>query len=220
MGGQKEDMPVVKPEPETLSKAEGKKLRRVVVGITGASGALYTLRTIRMLVLSGYSLEIIMSEYAHYTLYKECGVELKPSTIKSVFPDVIYSESGFTFNNNLDLKSSLLYEIPDIRGMVVVPCSTNYISGIANGSRRNLIEKAADMFLSYCKPLVLVPRESPLNQIQVKNMLGILNAGGRLVPAMPQFDNIPTSFNDLADNIAKIVLDMLDIQAPEDTHSN
>jgi len=59
-----------------------------------------------------------------------------------------------------------------------------------------------------------------LNQIQVKNMLKILNAGGRLVPAMPQFDNIPTSFNDLADNIAKIVLDMLDIQAPEDTHAN
>jgi 4-hydroxy-3-polyprenylbenzoate decarboxylase len=220
MGGQKEDSPVTKPEPALVSTEEGRDVKKIVVGITGASGALYALRTIRMLVLSGYSIELILSEYAHYTLYKECGVELKPSTIKNVFPDLIYSESSFTFNNNLDLKSSLLYEISSIKGMVVVPCSTNYIAGIATGASKSLIEKAADIFLTYNKPLVIVPRQTPLNQIHVQNMLSILKSGGKLVPAMPEFDNIPTSFNDLADNIAKKILALLDIKSNDKTITN
>ncbi|HPS64621.1 MAG TPA: flavoprotein, partial [Ignavibacteria bacterium] len=126
----------------------------------------------------------------------------------------------FTFNNNLDLKSSLLYEISSIKGMVVVPCSTNYIAGIATGASKSLIEKAADIFLTYNKPLVIVPRQTPLNQIHVQNMLSILKSGGKLVPAMPEFDNIPTSFNDLADNIAKKILALLDIKSNDKTITN
>ena len=220
MGGQKEDFPVTKPEPVLTSIEEGKDTKKIVVGITGASGALYALRTIRMLVLGGYSIELILTEYAHYTLYKECGVELKPSTIKTVFPDLIYSDSSFSFNNNLDLKSSLLYEVPVIKGMVIVPCSMNYVSGIAHGASRTLIEKIADTLLTYDKPLVIVPRHTPLNHIHLQNMLSIVKAGGKLVPAMPEFDNIPTSFNDLADNIAKKILDLLDIKSPGKTITN
>jgi 4-hydroxy-3-polyprenylbenzoate decarboxylase len=84
-----------------------------------------------------------------------------------------------------------------------------FVGGIANGECKNLIEKSADYAFSYSKPLVIVPRETPLNKIHLGNMLKILDAGGRIVPAMPSFEYNPKDFNDLADHIAGKVLDLL-----------
>lgn len=220
MSEQQKGQQVIQPEAETLSNDVKGMGKNVIVAITGGTGALYALRVIRMLVLNRFGIELIMTEYAHYTLFKECGVEIKPSTIKTVFPDLMYIESSFTFNNNLDLKSPLLMDIPNIYGMVIVPCSMNYISAIASSSCRSLIEKCADSSMSHSKPLVIVPSHTPFNKIHLKNMLSIMDAGGKLVPAMPEFDNIPKSFNDLADNIARKVLDMLEIKTSETTYEN
>jgi 4-hydroxy-3-polyprenylbenzoate decarboxylase len=85
----------------------------------------------------------------------------------------------------------------------------SYISQIANGECNNLIVKCADYALSYDKPLIVVPRETPVNRIHLGNMIKIMDAGGKVVPAMPSFDNSPRDFNDLADNIAGKVLDLL-----------
>jgi 4-hydroxy-3-polyprenylbenzoate decarboxylase len=83
------------------------------------------------------------------------------------------------------------------------------VGGIAAGDCKNLIEKSADYAFSYSKPLIIVPRETPLNKIHLNNMMKIIDAGGKIVPAMPSFEYNPKDFNDLADHIAGKVLDLL-----------
>ena len=83
------------------------------------------------------------------------------------------------------------------------------LAGIANGSARNLIEKSADYAFSYRSPLILVPRETPINKIHLHNMEKIMDNGGMVVPAMPSFEYAPKDFNDLADFVAGRVLELL-----------
>ena len=85
----------------------------------------------------------------------------------------------------------------------------DYVAGIANGDAKNLIEKSADWSFSYSKPLIVVPRETPINKIHLRNMGKIIEAGGRIVPAMPSFEYNPKDFNDLADFIAGKVLNLM-----------
>lgn len=183
--------------------------KNIILAITGTSGAIYGLRLLRTLIVNDFNIDLILTEYANYTLYRECGVELKPNTIGSVFPEIVIHKSQIKFHNNLDIKSEIFLDTYNVFGMVVSPCSTEYLSGIANGNSRNLIEKAADWTLSNNKPLILVPRETPVNKIYLKNMLSVVEAGGFIVPAMPAYDNFPKDFNDLGDYIAEKVMSVL-----------
>ena len=85
----------------------------------------------------------------------------------------------------------------------------DFLAGIANGEYKTLMEKTADYSLSYSKPVILAPRHTPMNRIQLNNMIKIIDAGGKIVPAMPSFENNPQTFNDLADYIAGKVLGLL-----------
>ena len=96
--------------------------------------------------------------------------------------------------------------------MVVIPCSMKTLSGIAVGSASNLIERSADVTLKECRPLVLVPRETPLNLIQLENLTRVARAGAIVVPAMPAFYYGPQSMEDLADFIVGRVFSVLGIQ--------
>ena len=93
--------------------------------------------------------------------------------------------------------------------MVVIPCSMKTLSGIAHGGASNLIERSADVTLKENRPLILVPRECPLNMIHLENMTRAARAGALIVPAMPAFYFKPRSFEDLADFIAGRVLSLL-----------
>jgi 4-hydroxy-3-polyprenylbenzoate decarboxylase len=177
--------------------------------MTGTSGAIYGLRMLRALLLNDFNVDLILSEYAIYTLYKECGVDLKQSNITSLFPEIMLLKSTVTFHNNLDLKSEIFTNKYVSSGMVISPCSMGFLAGIANGESKNLIEKCADYAFSYSKPLIVVPRETPVNKIHLGNMMKILDAGGKIVPAMPSFEYNPKDFNDLADFIVGKVMDLL-----------
>ena len=118
-------------------------------------------------------------------------------------------KSVVNVHSNLDLKSEIFTNYYNAFGMIVSPCAMNFLAGIANGECKNLIEKSADYALSYSKPLIIVPRETPLNRLNLENMVKIMNAGGKMVPAMPSFEYNPQNFNDLADYIAGKVLDIL-----------
>lgn len=131
------------------------------------------------------------------------------SNLTSLFPELIVLKSTVTFHNNLDLKSEIFTNKYVSSGMIVCPCSMGFLAGIANGESKNLIEKSADYAFSYSKPLIIVPRETPLNRIHLKNMLKIIESGGKIVPAMPSFEYNPLNFNDLADHIAGRVMDLL-----------
>ena len=196
------------PQPETLSKTSGSSRRNVILGISGASGAIYGLRMLRKLLLNDYNVDLILSEYGQYNLFKECNVDMRQSNIKSLFPEIT-TKTEIILHNILDLKSELFSPNHVVYGMIVSPCSMNFLSGIANGACKNLIEKAADYAMSYSRPLILVPRETPINKIGLENMLKVVSAGGHILPAMPPFDFNPQSFNDLADYIANRALNLL-----------
>jgi len=203
--------PTETPQTETkpLTKSQGMENKSIILAITGTSGAIYGLRMLRALILNEFNIDLILSEYAEFTLFKECGIEIKPSGIQNIFPDIITSKSAVTLHNNLDTESKICSIHSTAAGMIICPCSMNYISGIAHGDRKNLIEKTADYIITYSKPLVIVPRETPLNRIHIENFLKLMNAGASLVPAMPAFDSGPKDFNDLADYIVNRVFDIL-----------
>lgn len=202
---------ITSPQTETKTlinsyKGEGKN---VILAITGTSGAIYGLRMLRALLLNEFNVEIIVSEYGQYTLMGECGIDLSQANVTSIFPDILVVKSTVRFHNNLDLKSEIFSNSFNCFGMVIVPCAMNYISGIANGDCKNLIEKCADYAFAYSKPLVIVPRDTPINKIQLHNMTQIIEAGGKIVPAMPSFEYNPKDFNDLADFVVGRAMDIL-----------
>ena len=198
---EKPDLVVPQTETKPLIKPYNGEGKNIILGITGTSGAIYGLRTLKALIANDFNVDLILTEFAHYTLYKECGVELKPGNIQNIFPEIMMRKSTVSFHNNLDLKSEIFMNGYNTYGMIICPCSMDYIAGIANGESKNLIEKSADWSFSYSKPIVIVPRETPLNRIQLRNMLKIVDAGGKIVPAMPSYEYNPKDFNDLADYI-------------------
>ncbi|MCX6165631.1 MAG: UbiX family flavin prenyltransferase [Ignavibacteriae bacterium] len=206
---EKPDIAIPQTETKPLVKTFNGEGKNVILGITGTSGAIYGLRMLRALIMSDINVDLILTEFAHYTLFKECGIELKPGNVQNIFPEIMMRKSTVSFLNNLDLKSEIFMNWYSAFGMIVIPCSMDYVAGIANGEGKNLIEKSADWSLSYSKPLIVVPRETPVNRIHLKNMGKIIEAGGKVVPAMPSFEYNPKDFNDLADFIAGKVLNLL-----------
>lgn len=199
----------IQPETSPLIKTYDGEGKNIILGITGTSGAIYGLRMLRALLINEFNVNLILSEYAVFTLYKECGVEIKQNNIAALFPEILLAKSTVSFHNNLDLKSEIFTNKFFCHGMIICPCSMGVLAGIANGECNTLIEKSADFALSYSKPLVVVPRETPINKIHLHNMIKIIEAGGKIVPAMPAFEYSPKDFNDLADLIAGNVLDFL-----------
>jgi len=199
--------------PKTEAKPLISKIRgegkNIVLGITGTSGAVYGLRMLRSLLMNEFNVELILSEYAVYSLYKECSVDLKQANVAGLFPEISIGKATVNLHNNLDLKSEIFSANFNAYGMIICPCANNFLAGIANGDSKTLMEKAADYSLSYSRPLIIVPRMTPVNKIQLDNMIKIINAGGKIVPAMPSFENNPQNFNDLADYIAGKVLNIL-----------
>lgn len=200
---------IIEPETSALIKNYDGEGKNIILAMTGTSGAIYGLRMLRALLLNDFNVDLILSEYAAFTLYKECGVDIKQSNVTTLFPEIILLKSTVTFHNNLDLKSEIFTNKYISSGMIISPCSMGILGGIANGECKNLIEKSADYAFSYSKPLIIIPRETPLNKIHLNNMIKIIDAGGKIVPAMPSFEYNPRDFNDLADHIAGKVLDLL-----------
>ena len=98
--------------------------------------------------------------------------------------------------------------------MVIIPCSTGTLGSIANGISRGLIERAADVVLKERRKLIIVPRETPLSIIHLKNMVKLTEAGGIVMPASPGFYHLPNSVDDLVDMVASRVLQHLEIESP------
>lgn len=199
----------VKTETKSLIKNVNGSGKNVILGITGTSGAIYSLRMLHALLINEFNVDIIVSEYGHFTLMNECGIDITKTNLNQLFPDVLLLKSSVKFHNNLDLKSEIFTTGYDCFGMIVCPCAMNYVSGIARGDSKNLIEKSADFAFSYSKPMIIVPRETPINKVHLDNMRKIMDAGGNIVPAMPSFEYAPKDFNDLADYIAGRVLNFL-----------
>jgi 4-hydroxy-3-polyprenylbenzoate decarboxylase len=186
--------------------------KSVVVAITGASGALYATRTLAALLERGLRVEAVVSDYGKRLLHDELG---DTATVERLLPflktkygsDVAAGE--LLVHSNRDLGATIASGSHGCLGMVIVPCSMKTLAGVAHGLSRNLVERAADVMLKERRPLVIVPRETPMSLPQLKNMVLCAEAGACVLPAMPAFYQLPQSLDDLADFIAGKILSAL-----------
>lgn len=181
--------------------------RPIVLGITGASGAPYAVRLLEVLAGAGQPVWLIVSTHGWRLLAQESGVEsldaLKAATggdwsRVTVFPD---DDRGARPASGSQRTA----------GMVVCPCSMGTVSAIAQGSSRSLLERAADVTLKERRKLILVPRETPLSLVHLRNLVQVTEAGAVVIPAAPGFYHRPTAIRDLVDFVVQRVLDQLDI---------
>jgi 4-hydroxy-3-polyprenylbenzoate decarboxylase len=189
--------------------------KRIIVAVTGASGALYAARLLRALLLGGHQVHLVMSKYGRYLLHDELGFvpekEGITAFLERLYGDALPQDLLHEYGAN-DQTSSIASGSVQVDGMAVIPCSMKTLSGIAHGTSANLIERAADVTLKERRPLVLVPRETPLNLIQLRNLVAVSEAGGIILPAMPAFYQKPESFEDLGDFMAGRVCNLLGIE--------
>ena len=186
--------------------------KRVTVAITGASGAIYALRTLRALLMCEIAVDVVISEFGWMLLRDEGGFEGKQQDFgRFVKKKYDVCVEHLALHPLKDLAATLASGSARLDGMVVVPCSMKTLAAIAQGLSRNLIERAADVTLKERRPLVIVPRETPMNLIQLRNMVAATEAGAIMVPAMPAFYQNPETFDDLADFIVGRILSLLGI---------
>lgn len=183
--------------------------RSIVVAITGASGALYATRTLAALLEGGCHVELVVSDYGRRLLRDELGetaaIEKIGAYLESKYGGMTRNGS-YTLYSNKDLGAKIASGSQDCEAMVVVPCSMKTLAGIAHGLSRNLVERAADVMLKERRPLIIVPRETPMSLPQLRNMTLCAEAGAMIMPAMPAFYQMPKTLDDLADFMAGKIL--------------
>ena len=194
-----------------MSDSEAKRL---IVAVTGASGALYAVRLLKAALDCGLAVDLVVSDYGKRLLIEECDLNLKAESVET-WLDRRYGAcdrpGSLTLHGVHDLGATIASGSQTWHGMVVIPCSMKTLAGIANGASSNLIERAADVTLKERRRLIIVPRETPLHLIHLENMTRVTRAGAVLLPAMPAFYYGPRTFEDLADFIVGRVLAVLDV---------
>src|SRR5262245_13542847 len=182
------------------------------VAITGASGAIYAMRTMAALLERGCHLEVVISEYGRRLLHDELGEKASVNRLRDYLVET-YGDAAaggsFDVLSNKDLGATIASGSHDCEGMVIVPCSMKTLAGVAHGLSRNLIERAADVMLKEKRRLVVVPREAPMSLPQLKNLVLCAEAGAMILPAMPAFYQKPKTLDDLADFMAGKILSAL-----------
>jgi len=189
-------------------------MTQVTLAITGASGALYAVRTLAALLAHGARVELVVSDYGRRLLRDELGpeaaLERLPAYLASRYGEAV-RQGQLAVHSNKDLGASIASGSQGCEAMVIVPCSMKTLAGIAHGLSRNLIERAADVMLKERRPLLIVPRETPMSLPQLKNLVLCAEAGAIVVPAMPAFYQQPKTLDDLADFMAGKILSLLGV---------
>ena len=176
------------------------KRTRLIVGITGATGTIFGVRLLQLLHGSGVETHLVMSKWGVRTLLHET-----PHTLEEV-------QRLATCNYQLGDQGAAISSGSFVTlGMVVAPCSMRTLSAIAQGQGDNLIHRAADVVLKERRRLVLVVRESPLNDIHLENMLKLSRMGVTILPPVPAFYNHPQSLDDMVSHVAMRTLDQFDL---------
>ena len=180
--------------------------KTIVVGISGASGAAYSVRLIECLAEAGAEIHLVVSPYGRQLLSDELDIKrLDPFELTAGRPDLLtvysYQDVGARIASGSFLTD----------GMVLCPCSSNTLGAIAAGLGGNLLHRAAAVTLKESRRLILVPREMPLSSIEIEGMLTISRAGGIICPAAPGFYLRPQRVEDLVDFVVGKILDLLGV---------
>lgn len=187
------------------------------VVVTGASGSVYGLRLIEQLVLAGHDVSVVFTDAGREVTAYELGFDLPTEDDKmAAVALATYLELPSAQNLRVAYPNSLFDPIASgshkTDAMVVCPCSMGFVASVAHGLADDLPERAADVMLKERRPLVLVPRETPLSLIHLRNLTACAEAGAVIVPAMPAFYAKPESIDDLVSFVVGKVLDTLDVE--------
>ena len=174
--------------------------KRIIIGLTGASGSIYALTLINVLAAMDWEVEVVMSPTGEKVLAYETGIE------RTAFP------VNVQVHENTNLFSSLASGSYRVKGMVVIPCSMNTLGLLATGTGDHLLARAAQVTLKERRSLVVVPREMPYNIIHLENMLRLARAGATIMPASPGFYHHPKDMQDLINHVVGKVLDLFEIE--------
>ncbi len=203
-----------------------KQEQPIVVAVSGASGSAYAIRLLQVLLRCDCSVELIVSEAAKQVLLQESGCESPvdarqwrafisagpPGAVPGVRSiDIDQLTGNLAVHSLRDFSAGIASGSFQTQGMVICPCSTGTLAALASGSSTNLIHRTADVHLKERRKLILVPRETPLSQITLRNMLTVTEAGAVVLPAMPGFYHGPQDIADLVDFIVARICDQLQI---------
>ena len=208
----------------------------VVLAATGASGSVYALRLAQILLASGKQLHLVVSSAARQVMSRELDADFPANGATAAewfsmihqtlagpvakawgfrplpIPDQEHSSGSLRVYGTSDYSAGIASGSFRTSGMIICPCSMGTMSAIASGASTNLIQRAADVHLKERRPLVLVPRETPLSLIQLENMTRLSRAGATILPSMPGFYHKPAQIADLVDFVVARILDHLQVE--------
>jgi 4-hydroxy-3-polyprenylbenzoate decarboxylase len=184
--------------------------KRLVVGITGASGSIYGIRLIETLLDLEYNVHLVISNAGWRVLREEMDWDV--TNRDAVLEEKFGNRAGsLIYHPVSDIGASIASGSYLADGMIIMPCSMGTLSSIAQGSSDNLMSRAADVMMKEGRTLILVPRETPLHAIHLENMLKLSRLGVRMIPAMPAFYYKPQTMDELIMFLVGKVLDSLRI---------
>ena len=185
--------------------------QRWIIGVTGASGVRYALRLLEVLPQLVGEVHVVFSDAALRVLNDEEGVAMSPAALgyEKLFNT---SAPNVTFYNSRDIGARIASGSMLATGMVVIPCSMATLGALAHGIPSHLVHRAADVTMKEGRKLILVPRETPLSQIHLQNLLTLSRCGVTIVPAMPGFYTQPSSVGELVDQFVMKVLDSMGVE--------
>ena len=190
------------------------RARHFALAITGASGAIYGLRLGEELLRAGARVSLLISAAGFAVLKEECGLDW--GSADSVRDELCAyfrcDGANLTFYAEDDFFAPIASGSSAPDAMIVAPCSMGTLSRISSGNSGNLLERTADVMLKEGRPLVLLPRETPLNAIHLEHMLALARLGVRIVPAMPAFYQHPETLDDLVNFVVGKVLDSIGVE--------
>lgn len=176
--------------------------RRIVVALTGATGATYGVQLLKRLhATPGIESHLIISDAATLTLHQELGLQRR---------DV--EALAHVVHRNRDIGASIASGSYQVDGMVVAPCSMKTLAAVAHGFSDNLVTRAADVILKERRRLVLMVRETPFNLAHLRNMTSVTEMGGIIFPPLPSFYHRPASIADMVEHTVDRVMDLLGIE--------
>ena len=175
--------------------------KKLILGITGASGSLYAVQFLKLMQQAGVDIHAVISDAGRLVLQHELG--LAPDDLQQYVAK---------WHDATDFAAPMSSGSARFDAMLVLPCTMGSLGAIANGIAKNLIHRAADVMLKEKKPLLLAVRETPLNRIHLENLLKVHDAGATVCPPMPSFYHHPESLEEMATFFAGRLAELVGIQ--------
>ncbi|BAU65441.1 3-octaprenyl-4-hydroxybenzoate carboxy-lyase [Stanieria sp. NIES-3757] len=190
-------------------------IKPLIVGVSGASGLIYAVRTLKFLLEADYQIELVASRATYMVWQAEQNIRMPTEPDRQ--EEFWRQQAGVSDRGKLichhwgDVGANIASGSFRTLGMIIIPCSMSTVAKIAAGLSSDLLERTADVQIKESRPLVVVPRETPFSLIHLRNLTTLAEAGAKIVPAIPAWYHAPQTVEDLVDFVVARTLDQLDL---------